>query len=388
VTEGGCIVSDDSTVELQLTRRALLAGGAKGAVALGAVGLLPAGAAFAAARAENPTAAEIASASGTVRGLVWQGYDDKKIYRGLTGVTLKPGYLTQNEDVLTKSRVGGRAQFDVMTIFQGYVDPLLEIGAIEPVDVRLLRNYGQLFPRFRTDRAFRRQGRQYSIPFLWGTMQVNYVAGQTPRPRTFADLMAPSLKGKIGLNDDTYSAITQFARFAGARNPNHLTKAQLQRTMKLLERFKPQVAGIAAGPEVTGFLLRREALVTLPDWTPSLINARKAGLDVRATMPALTFVDGWLVVNGAENKAAAYALVDRSLSREAQAVAGNTLGLGVVNRSAVPLLKKELRDSWPYDRVAALLRQAPAYPGVPVKSTQFATLQDWVEAWQKYKASF
>ena len=382
-------MSDHTEVQMQLSRRALLVNGGRGVAALAVLGFAPSALARAVAMAQQPpTLPDIAQASGTVRGLVWQGYDSKEIYAGLKKVKLKPGYLTQNEDVLTKARVGGRAQYDVMTIFQGYIDALLQVGNIDPLDTSLLTNYPKLFKRFRTDPAFRRNGKQYSIPFLWGTMQVNYVADKISRPRTFRDLMSPKLKGKIGLNDDTYSAITQFARFAGAKNPNHLTKAEFDRTFKLLDQFKPQVAGIHAGPEVAGMLLRKEALATLPDWTPTVITARKAGLNVKQTMPALTFVDGWLMVKGASNNAAAYALINQAISTRGQAVAGNALGLGVTNQDAVPLLKKDLRAAWPYDHVDTLLRQAPAYPGVPVRSKRFATLEDWTNAWGKYKASF
>src|SRR5205085_9795281 len=127
-----------------------------------------------------------------------------------------------------------------LTSCQGYIDALTTIDNIVPIDTSLLTNYPNVFARFRNDKAFKRDGKQYSVPFLWGTMQVNYVADKVKKPRSFQDLMAPALKGKIGLNDDTYSAITQFARFAGAKNPNHLTKAEFDRTFKLFAQFKPQ----------------------------------------------------------------------------------------------------------------------------------------------------
>ena len=378
-----------------LTRRVLLARGGQSVLAASALaGLLAAcgdddddGGGGTETTAQGPTKAEIAAATGTVPALVWEGYDSKTIYKGLEGVSIKPGYLTQNEDVLTKLRVGDRAQYSLTTIFQGYIDPLLELDAIVPFDTSLLSNYSQLFSRFQNEEALKRDGKQYAIPFLWGTMQVNYNADETDKPASLDDLMDPSLKGKIGLNDDLYSSITQFARYAGAENPNHLTSEELEETMELLRKFKPQVASIQPGSELTGLLARGEVAVATPDWAPSIVEARKAGLDVQSTMPALTFIDGWLMVQGAENVAAGYKLIDTAISKQAQVTAGTELGLGLVNEAAAKALPEEIRAAWPYDDVDSLLDEAPAYPGVPIESDEYATLQDWVKAWEQFKAS-
>ncbi len=393
-------MSDQIGIDLILSRRALLANGGRAALGLSAAGGL-AGLLSACGgddeeqnagsdtqpAAAGPTAEEIAAATGTVRVLVWQGYDDKALFKGMSGVKLRPGYLTQNEDVLTKLRVGDRAQYDMTTIFQGYIDPLRELDAIQPIDPKLLTNFSGLFARFQNEEAMRRDGKLYSVPFLWGTMQVNYRADKTDAPQTLDDLMDPSLKGKIGLNDDLYSSITQFARFAGAEDPNRLTKDELDATMELLRKFKPQVASIQPGSELTGLLVRGEVMVSTPDWAPSIVQAREQGLEVEAAMPALSFIDGWLVVNGSKNLAADYKVIDQAISKEAQVAAGTALGLGVVNEAAAAELPKKVREAWPYDDVDSLLSDAPAYSGVPVKSDQYATLQDWVKAWQEFKAS-
>jgi spermidine/putrescine-binding protein len=379
-----------------VSRRALFSKGGRTAAAATALGGLPG--LLAACGGESGDSgggggatsglkrADVAAATGTVRALVWEGYDGKSIYSGLSGVKIKPGYLTQNEDVLTKLRVGDRAQYSLTTIFQGYIDPLLALDAIVPLDPKLLTNYSGLFSRFQQEQALRRNGKLYSVPFLWGTMQVNYNADETDAPATLDDLMDPSLKGRIGLNDDLYSSITQFARFAGAENPNHLTRDELDATMELLRKFRPQVASIQPGSELTGLLSRGEVAVSTPDWAPSIVEARKAGLNVKSTMPALTFIDGWLMVKAGADTAAAYKLIDQAISKEAQVAAGSELGLGVVNEAAAAALPKEVRAAWPYDDVGSLLDQAPAYPGVPIKSDKYATLQDWVKAWEQFKA--
>ena len=393
-------MNDRPRIDLQLSRRALLANGGRAAFALSAAGGLAglisacggdddeeSAGASATPGAPGLTAEEIAAATGTVRALVWQGYDDKAIYKNLDGIKLDPGYLTQNEDVLTKLRVGDRAQFDTTTIFQGYIDPLLALEAIEPIDPALLTNFSGLFTRFQEEEALRRDGQLYSAPFLWGTMQVNYRADQTDAPKSARRSDGPVAQGEDRARRRPLLLDHPVRPLRRCEGPNKLTPEELDATMELLHKFKPQVAAIQPGSELTGLLVRGEVAVSTPDWAPSVIQARGQGLDVESTMPALTFIDGWLMVRGTENAAADYKLIDAAISKEDQLKAADLLGLGVVNEAAADALPEDVRSAWPYDDVDSMLTEAPAYSGVPVESDEFATLQDWVKAWERYKAS-
>lgn len=402
--------SDRSAVELVLSRRALLANGGRAALSLAAVGGMAgliaacggddsedgAGAA-ASSSGEKLTLEDVAAATGTVRAAVWHGYDDKAIFKGLEGARLRAGYLTRNEDVLTDLRVGDRAVYELTTIYQSYIDALLAVDVIAPIDPELLTNFSGMFARFRDEESLRRDGELYLVPYLWGTQHVNYRADVLDAPQTFDDLMDPSLKGKIGLNDDLYAAITQFARFAGVEDPTRVTPEALEETMALLRKFKPQVAAIQPGSELTGLLVRGEVVVSTPDWAPSAVQAREQGLEVEATMPAFTFIDGWLMVRGGQNPAATYKLMDHAISTEAQVAAATHVGLGIVNEAAAGKLPSDVRESArinvggtsmvPYDDLDGLLTAAPAYRGLPVEPGEFTTLQDWVRAWETFKAS-
>lgn len=395
-----------SGVELAMSRRALLATGGRAALSLSALGALGGfvagcggsdGGASTATTTAGLTPAGVASATGDVRAAVWQGYDDKQIFRALQGARLRAGYLTRNEDVLTDMRVGGRAVYDLTTIYQSYIDPMLALDVIDPIDPKLLSNFPGLFQRFRDEQSLYRDGELYLVPYLWGTQHVNYRSDLLDAPQTFDDLMDSSLRGKIGLNDDLYAAITQFSRFAGVRDPTRLTPEDLEHTMELLRRFKPQVAAIQPGSELTGLLVRGEVIVSTPDWAPSAVQARRQGLEIEATMPAFTFIDGWLKIRGGKNEAATYRLMDYAISEQAQATAAVRVGLGIVNEAAARKLPQDVRDAArinldgrvvvPYDDLDALLTAAPAYRGLPVERGEYTTLQDWVKAWEQFKAS-
>jgi putative spermidine/putrescine transport system substrate-binding protein/spermidine/putrescine transport system substrate-binding protein len=332
---------------------------------------------------------DIDNASGAVKMLVWEGYDNPDAFAALGGIQIEAGYLAANEDTITKTQPAGA--FDMLTIYQGMVDPLMALDRVEPIDTSLLNNYGQLYPFFRDSEAFQRDGKVYAVPYAWGSMEVLYDADNTSAPASFDDLMSPDLTGKIAMVDDAYASITTFARYAGFDNANHLTREQLDQTMELLRKFKPQLLSIAPSyGELPAMFSRREILVSVPDWVPTALAARDSGVNVQATIPqegGLSFVDSWMMVAGAENEAGAYAVLDQGLSAEAQAVIGENTWLGIVNPDGVALMSSTMASAYRYDEIDQVFDKAPLYSGVPVESDEYTTLDEWLAAWTDFKAA-
>lgn len=336
-----------------------------------------------------PSADEIAKASGAVKALVWEGYEYADAFKNLSDINIGAAYLAANEDTISKTGTPGA--FDLITIYQGMIDPLRHLDRIEPVDTALLANYDKLFPFFRDIEGLRRDGQLYGVPYTWGTMMVLYDAGQTDEPKTFEDLMAPALKGKIAVPDDAYAVITTFARYAGIEEANRLSPEQLDTVMGLLNDFKPQILSVAPSyGELPAMYSRGEIAVSLPDWTPTLMAAKEAGKDVRATIPAegaFSFIDSWMVVKGAENQPGAYAVMNEAIGTHAQKEMAAYSGLGIVNQEAASQLAEEVAKAWSYDDLANNFEKAPIYPGAPIEPTDgVTTYQDWIKAWTEFKA--
>lgn len=353
-------------------RTALAAGGAFGLVLAGGGLLRPAHA-----------------ASGTVKMLVWEGYDSPDAFAALEGITIEPGYLAGNEDSITKTQPEGA--FDLLTIFQGMVDPLLKLGRLQPIDTSQLQNYGELYPFFRDSPSFRRDGNVYAVPYTWGSMEVLYDADNTEAPKSFDDLMKPELTGKIAMVDDAYAAITTFARYAGFDDANHLTSDQLDTVMALLMSFKPQLLAIAPSyGELPAMFSRREILVSVPDWAPTAIGAAESGVNVKSTIPeegGLSFVDAWMLVTGAENPDGALAAIDQAISADAQAVIGEGTWLGIVNPNGVAKMNPTMAGAYRYDEIDDVFARAPLYSGVPIEPGEFTTFDEWLSRWTDFKAA-
>lgn len=336
------------------------------------------------------SANDVENASGTVKALVWSGYENEEAFASLEEVSLKAAFLAANEDTITKTKEEGA--FDAVTIYQGMIDPLRSLDRIAPIDTSLLQNYGKLYPFFRQSEAFRRDGKVYGVPYTWGTMMMAYNANEVEAPKTFDDLMAPSLKGKISMPDDAYAAITTFARYAGLEDANQLTPNQLDQVMALLGEFKPQVLSIASNyGELPAMYSRGEIVASVPDWTPTAVTASSGGVKVETTIPeegAFSFVDSWMIIGSAENPGGAYAIIDQAISAKAQATIGKAVGLGVVNPEAVPELGDAVAKAWRYEQLEETFSKAPLYRGVPVeKSGNITTYQDWTSRWEEFKAA-
>ena len=355
-----------------------------GAVTAGAALGLPRGPAWALSKSD------VENASGTVKVLVWEGYEDPNAFAELDDITIEAGYLAANEDTITKTQPAGA--FDILTIYQGMIDPLIKVKRAEPIDTSLLSNFDQLYPFFRNADGFRRNGDVYAVPYTWGTMMVLYDADAVDQPKSFDDLMSSKLTGKIAMPDDAYACITTFARYAGFDDANSLTHDQLDKTMALLRKFKPQLLAVAPGyGELPAMFARREILLSVPDWTPSAMAAQDAGVNVQTTIPeegAFSFVDSWMRVTGSKNPAGGYAVINESIGVAAQSVIGVVTGLGIVNPGAVPALGDAVAEAWHYDQIESTFAKAPLYPGVPLESDgDVATLDEWLAAWTDFKAA-
>jgi spermidine/putrescine-binding protein len=388
-------------VDQRVTRRALLirAGAVGGALTV-APGLLAAcggdEGATSATGGAGTTGGAAQAPSGTVTMLVWQGYDDPKAYEALTStqdVSIKAGYLSQNEDIITKMPKGPNGSYDMGTILSGLFPALRDVGIPAPIDTSRIANYDDLFAAFKETPLLPADGELWGVPFLWGSIALTYNTDEI-QPQSWYDLLDQKYKGKIALGDDVYSATILGARLAGfSDHATELTADELDKVYAELDKFKQHTrGGVTANPygEFQAMFKRGEIVAAFPDWIPTAVAARSAGVNVDLTVPeegGFSFVDSWLIAEDANNPDAAYATVNQSISPEAQAYFAEALSLGVVNEKAIAQLPAELSDAYPYDDLEATFESAPVYAAPPSESDEITTYNDWLKKWEEFKAS-
>jgi putative spermidine/putrescine transport system substrate-binding protein len=327
------------------------------------------------------TRADVESAKGTIKILGWPFYE----IDGLdpAGVTAKWAALTLNEDTVTKSKAAG--SFDLTTIFTGMLDPLLSQKRIAEIDTSLLTNFDKIGAEFRDSDLVHRDGKLYAVPWLWTNAYITYDKRQTDEPKSLDDLMDPSLKGKIGLGNDSYAVPTTFARMLGFEDPNRLSRDQFDEVYDTLEKFKPQIRTIYEYGQAPGLLKSQDIAIAFPEFATTWVDAKDAGADAaKSLLGAWSYLDTLMLYEGAENPAAAYKWIDNAISvAQQKALAEAAVEFPVVDE-AVSAAPEALTDGRTPEQVRA---DAPLVGGVPIDTDgEYVPFQEWTSRWAEFKA--
>ncbi len=326
------------------------------------------------------TLAKVEHATGNVKVLGFSGYQvPQSTPKGMTATW---GYNTTNEQIITKTTQPG--SFDIVIIYQGEIDQLRQLNRIVPLDIRLIPNWKTMNSFFQNTPVIRRQGQVWALPQHWGYGYTQYNKAKVPPPTTFRDLLSPRLHKKVGLPDDPYAVITTFAFFAGyAKTANNLTPTQFNKTIALLNSFKPQVLKVHQYGEENQLFARGDIWVDLPSYSNSVLLTQQAGVPAAFTLlGSWSYVDCYMLLAAARNPAGGYRYMNQAIGLAAQlASTRKSLAFPVVD-AAVVALPKELR----YKTADQVLRFAPLMPGVTVKTggpdVPFA---QWIAAWERFK---
>lgn len=361
-----------------LTRRSMLSGLGAGAIVGSLMG------------------PRLAQAATEVKFFGWQGYDtslDAGGFLGAKGISLRPTYMTDNNEIIATARNGGIGSMDLVTPDLLYGPMMAKMGILQPLDQNRIPNLAGLFTPFKAMPGVIVDGKQYFVPFTWGNIVLMYNADVISEPpMSWLDLLKPEFTGKVGLaNEMSHLAIPFALAVTGTKTPTRLTKNELEQTFGVLTRIKKeQVRAIAP---TFGDLAQQFAtgeITIAPAWEPVSVWAGKDAPTLKWTHPvegSFSFVDNFALVSEAPNTDLAYELLNQALSPAAQATNANASLTAVTVADAVPLLSEEARSLYEYDDIdAAWARRGggmpPLWPMEP--EGDIATLDDVLTAWETF----
>jgi len=390
----------------KLTRRAFLNRAAMvgGAVSFGSVlaacGSDDAGGGAASAGATGASAAEIQAkldaASGSIRTLMWEGYESPAAFKAISDrINVDAAFMAANEDEINKA-----GTYDIGCGINGIYPALHSAGVMQPLDVNMLPNLTKIFDapsfftEFNTPQFTVFDAKPYGMPYVWASQGVTYDAKAVPvAPTSIEDFLDPAYKGKLGIGDDGNSVIIQIARLLGfgGDRPAFLTQDEFDKVFAKLEEFRGQSQGIIANPygEYAGAYARGEIIAAFPDWAPTTVAVKKAGIDARVafTPQSFTWIDSLFIAEDVEPTDAMYAWLNHAIDPETQYAVGNELVLAVVNADAEKRLVEQGGGWAPYGDIDQLTANAPVVEWPPVESSEFVVYSEWLRRWQEFKAS-
>ena len=332
---------------------------------------------------------------GELNGLFLAGYDEASAldpFLKKYGINLKATYFGTFDEAFNKIKTSAPGTFDIVSTTNGYMQPWVAAGILEPLNLDLIPNWTKMSKVFQ-EFSFGVEDTtvKYNIPFTFGSAVCNYNSNFMEPIESWTELLDPKYKGKIAMVDDWQGQIMNTARITGYSKENWLlTPDELEAAKKFLIELKANSKAIApTWGDLISMFLAQDVWVTNEGWEYLSITGAEEGIPIFHNIPkegAFSWCDGIAIVKDAPNLDTAYGLVNQIISKEGQAAFGNTLGTGLVNQEALPDVDEKLVNLFPYDKIDEFLTKvAPIYQIPPKESGEFATQDDWIKTWEEVK---
>lgn len=368
---------------LELSRRALLA-------ATGVAGLQLAFGRMLATPAQ-------AAGSKELQIMAWEGYDltnELADWRQKNGVSVQTISIATQDDVQAKFIAGNPPPIDLAEYNQAYSKLYInDLKIVKPLDVAQIPNYSaeNLWGVLYQKPSWYSEGQYWGAPYSWGFNTILYNPDAISEPKSYADLLDPKLKGKLAIMDDTVSTWPVAARVAGlgAKYPN-LTKDELKTAFTELAKYRDQARLIVLNQgDLANFMGSGEIDAALCADPSIFTQVRSLGKQIEMAYPkegVVLWVDSWFIPVSADNVELAHEFINLALDPEIQAKVATAVNQCPTSQKAVAHLSPEALKRVDYSKVDELF--AVGLPGIPPLKAEegHANYEDWVDAWQEFKA--
>ncbi|WP_292551473.1 PotD/PotF family extracellular solute-binding protein [Mesorhizobium sp.] len=337
-----------------------------------------------------------AAPGGELQVMAWEGYDlnaQLTDWKAATGVSIEATSITNQDDVQAKFVAGNPPPIDLAEYNQAYADLYIrELKIATPIDPAQVPNYNadNLFAQFHDQPTWFADGKLWGSPYIWGFNTLLFNSGKVSAPKSYKDLLDPPFKGKIAIMDDTVSSWPVAARVAGlgAKYPL-LTKDELAQTFAEFAKYRDQARVIALNQgELMNLMVSGEVVAALCADPSIMGQAAEQNVTIEMALPEegpVLWVDAWFIPISADNIETAHAFINQSLDPKVQAEVAMAVVQAPVSKKAVELLDEASRKRIDYSAIDKIF--ASGLPGIPPRTSEtHATYDDWVTAWQEFKA--
>ncbi|HEX8003047.1 MAG TPA: spermidine/putrescine ABC transporter substrate-binding protein [Mycobacteriales bacterium] len=209
-------------------------------------------------------------------------------------------------EVFSKLEKGDATGYDVVVPTYWVVARLLERGLLNQIPLERVPNHVNVDPGL-LGMAWDR-GARFHMPWQVGITGIAYDPALTGRElRAFADLLDPSLRGKVGMVSEMREVAGLFMLAAGA-DPSRATLDTAKEALFRLESVvnARQVARFTANEYVDA--LKKGEFAACLAWSGDIVQLQKTRPDIRFVIPeegGIRWFDSMVVPKGAKNVASA-----------------------------------------------------------------------------------
>ncbi len=270
-----------------------------------------------------------ASAEGELNFYTWADYTSPELiekFEAETGITVNIDTFASNEDLLAKMMAGATG-YDIIVPGDYLVEILIKEDLLQRVEPNQLANFKNVEPRWID--VYWDPGRNYSIPWMWGTTSFNVNTDVFDGDiHTLAVLFDPPdvLKGRINMFQDSVEVINMALRYLGFPRCNS-NPDEMRQVQDLLLRQKEWVRSYSMDPKE--LIVSGEVDATM-NWDGYAIRTRAEKPSVAFAHPMEGYT-GWMdnlaVPTGAENVENAMIFMDFMMVPENIALESNYVGV-------------------------------------------------------------
>jgi spermidine/putrescine-binding protein len=333
---------------------------------------------------------------GTVDMLWWQGYEMPGIitpWLKQHNVKLHPTFINTADDVQAKI-LAGDVSYDLSGYAQLYKSFYKELGVYQPIDESQVPNIANLLPLFAGDVEnfwVDADGTRTGVPWQWGTIGLNYDSSVIGPLKSYGDLLASSIKGKVGVVDDFAAVQSQACRYLHLQE-DKVPKDKLSTVKDFLSALVAQSKGVSPSyGDLTTRFAAGDVVAAFPGWAAVDNFAAAAGKKtIKTDFPkegGITFVDSWMIPKTADNVDAALGIINQSITPMINGKLTTRMAQASPVKGAEAFIPPSTMDLYPYAAMrAGSLQTVAAFQKLPPQaSDQFVTFKEMLNMWQDVK---
>lgn len=335
-----------------------------------------------------------ALAKTTMTWMGWQGYETPILsgsFLADNDIDFQPTFISSNEEIITKLQAGGIGKTDLITMYFGYLPLMAEGGLLEPIDTGKIDQLSKLIPQFVAQDAIRYEGNLMGVPWNWGSLPLMYdPAVVTSPPESWLDILKPEHQGKVAMVDDPLGNLLIWGTVVtGKPMGTILTKEEMVQVIdKLIEiKTKHARAFFPSYGDMSDAFARNEVTVSAIGWEAVAVWTKAKGKTIEYTIPKEgtgMFMDCLCIPKDAPHPDLSYKMINHVVSAEPQKQFATEQSAGITNLDTVPLLPKELADSYNYGDIDGFMQKARLQPVPPTESDgSVATYDDFLNEYQR-----
>ncbi len=290
-------------------------------------------------------------------------------------------YMSSEEELLTKLKTAKDGEIDVCLPNCTILPSAINEGLLLELDTTKLTNFDNLYDRFKVQEESFKDGKMYSVPWVWGSTAIAYNTNEIKEPPTSVSvLFDPQYEGKIAIRDDFNDSVMLAAIVLG-QDPNNPSDLDAIKA-KLIEQKPLNKTYWKTGDEFSKLFAGNQISVGLM-WSGQAAAMKQDGQPIGFVVPedgAIGWVDTWGIAKGSQNPDLAYKFIDAVISKDFQYNWASTGGPAPVNKDAGAQIDPAYAASCGMDEESLNRLYFMQYRTDDVK-------KEWNELWTEVKAN-